>query len=115
MDVVESNNITNTISYLRTNIYNTANFRGEFIANLNKYINATSIKYSPDQYGGWSINIICDISKFNNFSNSSEFFLNKVFTALHTTLIEIGCNNITITPNIINVTVIGLDNIIVKI
>lgn len=116
MNVVESNNITSTISYLRKNVYTLSDFKTIFCNNLNSSINANNIDFSPDQYGGWVISINFDKSKFGKMisSNSSDFYLTRVVVALHNTLSQLGqsCSDV---PNLVNVTLVGPDNLIIRI
>ena len=115
MNVIESNNITSTISYLRQNVYILPEFKTLLISNLNKSINADEVYFTPDQYGGWTINVKFDSSKNNtNSSNSSDFYLIRVTVALHNTLISLKEARPDIS-NLVNVTVVGSDNIVIKI
>lgn len=124
MNVAESNNITNTISYLRRNIYNSPIFRGEFISKLSEYIYAFSVKFSPEQYGGWDVSIECDINKFNTSMNTHGYqnFLNKVCKALYKAITSSGVNDLSImcdivnhTSNLVNVTIVGPGSINIRI
>jgi hypothetical protein len=116
MNVVESNNITSTISYLRNNIYTLSEFKTDFCNNLTNSLNANSIDFSPDQYGGWIISVNFNKSKFGNTisSNSSDFYLTRVVVALHNTLLQLeqSCPDV---PNLVNVTLVGSDNLIIRI
>ncbi len=115
MNVVESDNITSTISYLRQNVYSLPSFKASLINNLNQCINANEVHYTADQYGGWTIDVKFDSSKNEIDSlNNSEFYLTRVTIALHNTLIELGEARPDIS-NLINVTLVGSNNIIIRI
>ena len=112
MNVIESDNITSTISYLRQNVYPLPTFKASLISNLNKNLGVNEIYFVPDQYGGWTIDI-----RFNPLNNtsfkSSDICLTKVTAALQSTLIELGEERSDIS-NLVNVTIVGLNNIIIK-
>lgn len=114
MNVLESDNITSTISYLRQNVYSLPNFKSSLILNLNKSLNASNINFIPDQYGGWIINITMNSSDTINSFNSSDFYLTKVTSALYNTLIEFGEARED-TSNLVNVTIVGCNNIVIRI
>ena len=113
MNVVESDNMTSTISYLRQNIYNLPSFRSSLINNLNTSINANEIHFIPDQYGGWNVDVKFDPSSFDSSLKSSDFYLTRVSVALHNTLIELNAPQSDIS-NLINVTMTGSNNIVIK-
>ena len=49
MNVSYSDNVTNTIAYLRSNVYDKDKFKSAFCFNLNRAINASNILFNPDQ------------------------------------------------------------------
>lgn len=114
MNVLESDNITSTISYLRQNIYSLPNFKSSLTLNLNKSLNANNISFVPDQYGGWIINITINSSNNINSFNSSDFYLTKVTSALYDTLVEFKEARQDIS-NLVNVTIVGCNNIVIRI
>lgn len=114
MNVLESDNITSTISYLRQNVYSLPNFKSSLILNLNKNLNASNINFIPDQYGGWIINITMNSSDTINSFNSSDFYLTKVASALYNTLMEFREAKED-TSNLVNVTIVGCNNIVIRI
>lgn len=119
MTVLDSDNITSTISYLRTNVYSKPQFKAEFIGSFSEMFNAYDFKFQCDQYGGLNIDIGFDPSKFDNeisksFSDQYSFYLNKASKALQKIINKLG-EYVTITPNLINITIVGTNNIIIRI
>ena len=128
MTVLDSDNITSTISYLRTNVYSKPQFKAEFIGSFSEMFNAYDFKFQCDQYGGLNIDIGFDPSKFDNeisksfsdqysfylFSDQYSFYLNKASKALQKIINKLG-EYVIITPNLINITIVGTNNIIIRI
>jgi len=114
MTVLESDNITSTISYLRQNIYSLPQFRTELINNLSIYLDANNVGFINNQYGGLDINVKYNPSNDSGYRDSA-FYLNKVIFVIQKTISAISKDNINITSSMVNVTSIGVDNIIIRI
>lgn len=128
MNVSYSDNVTNTIGYLRSNVYNKEVFKNLFSSNLKRAINASNVYFVPDQFGGWTVNV--DIYKFDPPTNPEDFsddednismidaitYIRKVCDALVDSIMivdrSVSCSDIA--ANLVNVIITGPDSIIVK-
>lgn len=120
MNVNYSDSVTDTIRTLRENVYNTEKFKQEFTEALEKSVGATEAKFIPEQFGGWSVNIITDKDKCNELGVSnqeSRSYLGKISDALTSSIRSVdrtvkysGVSPVSLT----NVVVTGENSITVK-
>lgn len=115
MNVVESDNITSTVSYLRKNVYSSPDFKSSFIENVSNELNVVKADFFPEQYGGWSISITT--GENDSKSNTSEFYLNKIMNPLKDTIKQYAkyIDSDSINSGILNVITTGSDTFTVKI
>ena len=124
MNVKQSEEITDVIRDLRLNIYNTDLFFNTFNNYLKSSINATSIKYIPDNLGGWNIHVEIDEEKCEN--KKSEFYIGSVCFCLKSTIDQVcymTSDNLGILQkimktgieNLVNVIISGQNSIMIKI
>lgn len=112
MDVAYSDNIINTIKYLRNDIYDKEEFKTEFSNQLRNTIDINNISYTPDQFGGWIVNI------FTN-PNNIEYkdYLRLISDSLINTIsnLNIDSNKYKYAANnLANVILAGPQSLIVK-
>ena len=120
MNVNYSDIVTDTVKTLREKVYNTEEFKNEFVSELEKNICATDTKFVPDQFGGWSVNVSIDRDKSIELGVSTQestSYLGKIANALtssiHTVDRSINCSGIA-PSNLANVVVTGVDSITVR-
>ena len=116
MNVSYSDNVTNTIGYLRSNVYNKEVFKSEFRFNLNSSINASNISFNPDQFGGWIVSANVENTSDDRAVPEAATYTSKVADALVDSIMlvdrSVSCSDIA--ANLVNVIITGPDSIIVK-
>ena len=117
MNVNYSDTMTDTVRSLREKVYNTEKFKQEFTEALEKFVGATETKFVPEQFGGWSVNIITDKDKTGVSTQESRSYLGKISDALTSSIhtVDRSVNYSKISPsNLANVVVTGENSITVK-
>ena len=116
MNVSYSDNVTNTIGYLRSNVYNKDQFKMMFCSNLNRTINASNILFNPDQFGGWIVSANVENTSDDRAVPEAATYTSKVADALVDSIMfvdrSVSCSDIA--ANLVNVIITGPDSIIVK-
>lgn len=132
MNVKESTDITNCISNLRKDVYNTEFFKRLFTAQLESSIHVIDVEYIPEQLGGFSIRANVDRNACKSLipSQHSEYYVTWICSAYQSVLAHIfntypstqyieedflkicGDNNIS---NLVNVVISGDNMIIIQI
>ena len=120
MNVNYSDTVTDTVKTLREKVYNTEEFKSKFTSELENSICATETKFVPEQFGGWSVNIITDrngSSKLGVSTQESSSYLKKISDALTSSIRSVNrsvnCTNV-VSSNLANVIVTGSNSITVK-
>lgn len=120
MNVSYSDTVTDTVKALRENVYNTEEFKSKFILELEKNICATEVKFVPEQFGGWSVNITTDRNKSSElgvFTQESSSYLKKISDALTSSIHSVNhsVNYTNVSPSsLANVIVTGTNSITAK-
>lgn len=117
MNVSYSDNVTNTIAYLRSNVYDKDKFKSTFSSILNRTIGASNVSFAPDQFGGWNVNVdLTNDLPSDKFVAEAATYISKVADALVDSIMfvdrSVSCSNIA--ANLVNVIITGPDSIIVK-
>lgn len=80
MDVQYSDNVVNIVKKLREKVYGADDFKNLFAEGLKLNINATTVEYIPDRFGGWSINI--------NTNNDKQMEYDECLKTISETLVN---------------------------
>lgn len=121
MNVSVSDQITDSIKFLRLNVYNSKDFMNTFSTQLTSRIHAIDVRYIPDQFGGWSVDVTVNRNKGieDGIENQhSDNYVEKVINALLDSINSTGysiSNYTSIAYNLANVVITGNDSISIKI
>ncbi len=111
MNVQYSNSLIDTIQVNRKKIYNSDLFKTSFTNNLINTINATDIRFVPEQFGGWSVCIRTDsnINSSNNYVSTIEKILSDTLREIDKSLV-----NNKLLSNIFNIIITGSNSFVIK-
>lgn len=111
MNVSYSDSVTNTIKCLRNNVYNKDEFKEVFTNNLKESINAIDASFTPDQFGGWSVNINTSESHQDSSTCVSKI-TNALIHSIRSVDTSVACS--AVASNLANVIITGTDSLVVK-
>lgn len=105
------------ISHLRSNVYPTEEFKNTFSKQLKRKIYAENVVYTPDQFGGWNVNVSINKDKqlkSKKESNSACYYQDIMNCLLNSIK---SCENYIYYGNtdLMNIVFSGTDSLIIKI